>query len=79
MAESLYEYCTREKDTTLLEQWYTLKNAELSPVNVSPGSKKVVWWRCEKGHEWQAQVKSRVYGCGCPVGARGKRSGHDPS
>lgn len=67
MAESLYEYCTREKDTTLLEQWYTLKNAELSPVNVSPGSKKVVWWRCEKGHEWQAQVKSRVYGCGCPV------------
>ena len=26
----------------------------------------MVWWICEKGHEWQAMVKSRVSGCGCP-------------
>ena len=25
---------------------------------------------CEKGHEWQSMVKSRVSGCGCPVCAK---------
>ena len=26
----------------------------------------MVWWRCEKGHEWQATPDSRVNGSGCP-------------
>ena len=34
---------------------------------MAAGSHKSVWWQCEKGHTWQAMVKSRVEGCGCPV------------
>ena len=26
----------------------------------------MVWWKCEKGHEWQAQIASRHWGNGCP-------------
>ena len=38
------------------------------PEHVSPGTRKKVWWTCEKGHEWQASVVSRTsLGTGCPV------------
>ena len=48
-------------------QWHPTKNAPLTPEQVLPGSHRRVWWQCEKGHEWQAIVKSRTVGCGCPV------------
>ena len=51
----------------LAAQWHPEKNEELTPDQVLPGSHRMVWWRCEQGHEWRAQVKSRVAGCGCPV------------
>jgi hypothetical protein len=31
-----------------------------------PGRNKKAWWQCEKGHDWQAVVKSRVKGTECP-------------
>jgi hypothetical protein len=31
-----------------------------------PGFNEKVWWICEEGHEWQATVKSRTKGRGCP-------------
>ena len=57
----------------LAAQWDTEKNAPLTPEEVTVGSQRLVWWRCEKGHSWRAQVRSRVSGCGCPVCA-GKRA-----
>ena len=48
-------------------QWHPLKNGDFRPDQVSPNSHKEVWWICEKGHEWRALVKTRVFGCGCPV------------
>ena len=51
----------------LAHQWHPSKNGALTPDQVLPGSHRLVWWQCEKGHEWRAQVKSRVSGCGCPV------------
>ena len=51
----------------LARQWHPNKNGSLAPEQVLPGSHKMVWWICEKGHAWRAQVKSRVIGCGCPV------------
>lgn len=51
----------------LSAQWHPTKNGSLTPENVSLGSHKKVWWCCEKGHEWQAMVKTRVKGAGCPV------------
>jgi hypothetical protein len=39
----------------LAKQWHPTKNNELTPFDVSKGSDKKVWWKCEKGkdHEWK--------------------------
>ena len=51
----------------LARQWHPTRNGDLIPEQVLPGSHRMVWWVCEKGHVWRAQIKSRVAGCGCPV------------
>ena len=50
----------------LTKEWNYQKNGKLKPEFVSYGSYKKVWWKCEKGHEWQAVIYSRVAGAGCP-------------
>lgn len=50
----------------IAKQWHTTKNGTLTPNDVTSGSSRTVWWVCEKGHEWQALVYSRVKGNGCP-------------
>ena len=50
----------------LMQEWHPTLNADVSPHEVAPNSHRKVWWRCAKGHEWQAQVKSRARGNGCP-------------
>ncbi len=52
---------------TLSKQWHPTKNGDLKPTMVSAGSKKKVWWICEKGHEWEAVIYSRKRGTGCPI------------
>ena len=42
------------------KQWHNKKNNGLRPEDVTSGSDKMVWWKCEKGHEWQARVYSRT-------------------
>ena len=51
----------------LARQWDYRKNAPLVPADISAGSHRSVWWRCEKGHSWRASIHSRASGCGCPV------------
>lgn len=51
----------------LAAQWHPTRNGALTPDAVLPGSHRKVWWVCGQGHEWQAAVKTRVSGCGCPV------------
>lgn len=52
----------------LTSEWNTDKNKKLTPFNVSFGSNIKVWWKCRKGHEWQASITSRTSAhCGCPV------------
>lgn len=51
----------------LAAQWHPEKNGRLRPEDCLPGSHRQVWWKCEKGHEWTATIKSRVEGNGCPV------------
>ena len=51
----------------LAREWHPTKNGSLTPAEVLPGSHLHVWWRCANGHEWMAQIKSRVSGCGCPL------------
>ena len=55
-------------DPVLLAQWDRERNGDLTPDDVTYGSRRKVWWRCEKGHSWQAQIKSRtLLGAGCPI------------
>lgn len=51
----------------LVKEWHPIKNGVLQPTEVTPGSGKKAWWQCEKGHEWQAQIVSRVRGSQCPI------------
>lgn len=59
------DLATRYPD--LAAEWHPTRNGDLSPADVLPGSHRLVWWQCEHGNEWRAQIKSRVAGTGCPV------------
>lgn len=52
----------------LMAEWNWEKNNELglAPNSLTCGSGKKVWWKCAKGHEWQATISSRNRGTGCP-------------
>ena len=44
----------------IAKQWDQNKNGDLSPSDISSGSKQVVWWLCENGHEWQESIGTRT-------------------
>lgn len=54
----------------LAAEWHPTKN-ELTPQDVTFGADKIVWWLCQKGHEWEALVYSRQHS-GCPYCAGNK-------
>ena len=54
------------KRPDLAKEWDYVKNGDFLPSQVSIGSEKKAWWKCEKGHSWQAVINSRVRGNGCP-------------
>ena len=78
MRETLKEYCLKPGREDLLAQWNDSKNGDLTPADVSFGSHKKIWWLCEYGHEWQAEVYSRTSGRGCPA-VRGGSGGDAPT
>ena len=55
-------YCHPE----LLKDWAEDLNKEIDPIKLSPGSGVKVWWRCHKGHTWEASIHNRAKGTGCP-------------
>ena len=56
----------RTVNPTLAKEWHYEKNADLKPTDVTANSGQSVWWRCDKGHEWQAVIQNRTNGRGCP-------------
>ena len=74
MRQTLQEFCCRNEKEFLLQQWDTEKNAPDTPQTVSYGSNRKMWWRCDKGHSWQASIYSRTSGSGCPY-CGGKKVG----
>jgi hypothetical protein len=46
--------------------WHPVKNGDLKPDQVTPGSDRKVWWRCKKGHEWKTSIYARTHAKGCP-------------
>ena len=51
----------------LVVQWNSEKNGNLLPEMVGCGSDRKVWWKCSKGHAWQASIVNRAKGSGCPI------------
>ncbi|MDC1362319.1 zinc-ribbon domain-containing protein [Crocinitomicaceae bacterium] len=58
-----------EVNPELAKEWHPSKNEELTPFDVTTGSKEKIWWKCDKGvdHQWMASISSRVSGRGCPI------------
>lgn len=53
----------------IAKEWNYEKNGNLKPTEITKGSDKMVWWKCEKGHEWEARVYTRTggkYNSKCP-------------
>ena len=67
MQKTLYDYCQEIGREELLREWDQDRNAPITPEQVAYGSHRMAWWVCQKGHRWQAMVKSRAAGTGCPV------------
>ena len=42
------------------------KNGDLTPEQVTVGSNKKVWWKCQYGHSWKTAVYCRTRGSRCP-------------
>lgn len=70
-------YCSNQKvlegyndlatvNPILANEWNYNRNDNLKPENFTVNSGKKVWWKCGKGHEWQAIIASRNNGNGCP-------------
>ncbi|MEH7419551.1 zinc-ribbon domain-containing protein, partial [Neobacillus drentensis] len=49
-----------EKFPNLAKEWNIEKNAPLMPEHVQSQSNLQVWWKCKKGHEWEATVAHRT-------------------
>ena len=46
--------------SNIAKEWNYEKNGDLKTENVSPNSKKKVWWICPKGHEYQSVISNRT-------------------
>ena len=53
----------------LASEWHPSKNGLLRPDKIRANDNRhKVWWKCEKGHEWQQTVGYRNYNnVGCPI------------
>lgn len=51
----------------LAKEWNYEKNGNLTPHDITAGSRKKVWWLCEKGHAYeQLIIKRSSRGAACP-------------
>ena len=71
-----YEQSLKYLHPTISKSWNYQKNSPLLPEYFSLGSDAVVWWNCEKNHEWDSKIYDRVKAKGCPY-CIGKRTGKD--
>lgn len=53
-----------ENYPNLLKEWNYEKNINIDPFRLANNIKLKVWWKCEKGHEWEAAISNRVKGFG---------------
>lgn len=74
MSKELSGNSLAEKFPVVAQQFDADKNFPLTVDSVTAKSSKKVWWKCDKGHSWEAVVKNRTSrGSGCPY-CSGRRS-----
>ncbi len=55
------------KYSNLIIEWNYEKNGMLTPFMFEPNSGEKIWWKCKKGHEWEAIIANRTRrGDSCP-------------
>ena len=54
------------RNLQLAAEWNYDRNGNLTPDQVAPFSNKKVWWKCEKGHEWESRIATRNQNSNCP-------------
>ncbi len=72
------------KDNNLLtlfpkiaKEWHPTKNGNLTPKDLTHGTRKKVWWLCSKGHAYEAVINHRTgMNTNCPY-CSGRRVGED--
>lgn len=64
----LETWCKKNNREYLLVEWNYEKN-DVLPSDVSFGSGKAVWWKCNKNHEWKVSIHGRTTGSktNCPI------------
>lgn len=50
----------------LMAEWNWERNTNVAPSPLTLGSGQKAWWKCKKGHEWEAAILNRAKGSGCP-------------
>ena len=50
----------------IAKEWNIMRNDSLTPDMFKPHSTEIVWWICDKGHEWKASISQRSSGNNCP-------------
>lgn len=64
--DNLEKWCKQNNKERLLDEWDYSKNNSMSPCDFTAGSSKKVWWKCDKGHSWEATISTRtLQNCGC--------------
>lgn len=54
-------------DPELVSLWHPKNVNGLSPYTVTRNSNKIIWWVCDKGHEWERKIsKQTIQGSKCP-------------
>ena len=51
----------------LAKEWCYEKNGNLLPTQITSRNPKKVWWKCPKGHSYQAVIYNRIEGDNCPI------------
>ena len=69
--------CLATTHPNISKQWHPTKNINLTPYDVTFGSNKKVWWKCDisDDHEWKSYVASKTNsltsnGCPCCSGLK---------
>jgi hypothetical protein len=57
-----------KNNTRLMREWHYEKNKEIDINNITSGSSKKVWWKCDKGHSYLREIYNQRKGYGkCPI------------